>query len=254
MINKTGTGQAVLKESEVELFLCEVNSLLDTKDLTFTTVDRLYNIYKDNRNTIDTYEKSTKDLRNICNRLDYYKKVIDFIRIGDVSSIKMELAKADTFNLYGNHKDVLKMIVKDGDSEIIFLDNFNKLKSFEAIAKQYNGDGGGSRGYAEAINDALETSGEKVVNSDREQDKTEGTPVKIDKDRSNTQHRYTCDICGPNMWFKTKKGLIKHMGSKHNSSIGVTNTSFKCSECKSDKRFVTKEEYDKHMKAGMHER
>ena len=101
------------------------------------------------------------------------------------------------------------------------------------------------------LSDAQE---ESVVDPHREQDKTEGTPVKIDKDKPNTQHRYTCDICGPNMCFKTKKGLITHMRSKHNSSIGVTNTSFKCSECKPDKRFLTKKEYDKHMKAGICER
>ena len=84
------------------------------------------------------------------------------------------------------------------------------------------------------------------------QDENKGGPTREGKAYSSkevTKHRYTCEMCGPDRWFRTKKELQIHIRTNHKKSEAIT-TKFVCEAC--GKAFKTKNQFEKHI-AIMHE-
>ena len=238
--------QRTITEKDVEPFLSEVDRSLKAKDLKFSTVDILYAVYQ----TIDTYDQSTKNFPETCQRLDDYHKVIGFIRQGDVKSIEKVVNNPNDFKLNNDHGEVLQKIVENDKSKKLFKDSYKNLKSFEGIAKLYNvsGEGTDSTTIENTANISAPLPGsqeENEVDPNREMDKTENTQTETTKSSTgNTQRKFTCEKCGPSMWFNTNTGLKNHMKAKHKSSTGGKASKFACDKC--DDSFTSYEKLQQH--------
>ena len=86
---------------------------------------------------------------------------------------------------------------------------------------------------------------ENEVDPNREMDKTENTQTETTKSSTgNTQRKFTCEKCGPSMWFNTNTGLKNHMKAEHKSSTGGKASKFACDKC--DESFTSYEKLQQH--------
>ena len=118
---------------KAEPSLSQVDGLLKTKDLKFSTVDNLCKQYLSQR---DTTENSAN--KAAFQRLYDYQKVIGFIRDGKVDSITKVVESKYMYELYDIHQKALELIVKDDDNKKIFQSNYKNLKGFDDIRTQYS--------------------------------------------------------------------------------------------------------------------
>ena len=187
---------------------------------------------------IDDHSQSNV-YRNICQRLCDYKTVIDFIQTGKVDSIKKIVKNDKKYELFDTHRHLLAQIVTDEVNETIFEKNHAQLKSFVGIKELYEkyvNDKGRTN-----INDTIGAIGESAALLDKEDIMTptqkitpkqdplvksieskQGKNKSVGKDykkssgtKGKKENRYTCKLCGPDMWFKTQKGIDDHMKSIH---------------------------------------
>ena len=232
-------GQGDFTEESIEPFLHDVESLLNTKDLKFVDVETLYDIYIKNKTAIDKYSQSKVDNRDICQRLSDYKAVIDFIQTGKVDSIK-EIVKDDKkYKLFHTHRSFLAQIVMDEVNETIFRENHAQIKSFVGIMELYEKYGNDkdstninatigaigeradlpdeeevvspthkSRPKQKPVVNPIESKQGKKSSVGKEKEKSSGRKKKI-------KHKYTCEKCGPDRWFKTKRELKNHCAANH---------------------------------------
>ena len=126
------TKQELTPKEKAEPSLSDVDSLLQTKDLKFYTVDSLCDLYP---NQQDTTEMSAN--RAAFQRLYDYQKVIGFIREGKVDSITRVVESKYIYKLYNIHLKVLMLIVKDDVNKNKFQCNYQNLKGFDDIIKRY---------------------------------------------------------------------------------------------------------------------
>lgn len=124
--------QELTPKVKAEPSLSQVDSLLKTKDLKFSTVDNLCKQYLSQR---DTTENSAN--KAAFQRLYDYQKVIGFIRDGKVDSITKVVESKYMYELYDIHLEVLMRIVKDDVNKEKFQCNYQNLKGFDDIRKQY---------------------------------------------------------------------------------------------------------------------
>lgn len=117
---------------KAEPSLSDVDRLLQTKDLKFFTVDSLCDLYL---SQLDTTEMSAN--RAVFQRLYDYQKVIGFIREGKVDSITRVVESKYIYKLYNIHLKVLMLIVNDDGNKNKFQCNYQNLKGFDDIRKQY---------------------------------------------------------------------------------------------------------------------
>lgn len=115
---------------KAESSLSDVDSLLQTKDLKFFTVDSLCDLYL---SQLDTTEMPAN--RAAFQRLYDYQKVIGFIRKGEVDSITKVVESKYMYELYDIHQEVLKLIVEDVNNKNNFQCNYQGLKGFDDIRK-----------------------------------------------------------------------------------------------------------------------
>lgn len=236
------TEKETFTEKDVKPFLSEVDRSLKTKDLKFYTVESLYGIYNQNKTMIDEYSQSKEANPNICQRLCDYNTVIKFIQTGQVDSIKKIVRNDKKYELFDTHRRFLAQIVTDEKNETIFLQNYAHIKSFDEIAKLYENyvfdeksenthyvgdttetDGGDTDPQDEEKTNPRSkktTSKQKSVLSPIETEQGKEKSVgkekeKISGSKGKKENRYTCNLCGPDMWFKTQKGLENHMTSIH---------------------------------------
>lgn len=236
------TEKETFTEKDVKPFLSEVDRSLKTKDLKFYTVESLYGIYNQNKTMIDEYSQSKEANPNICQRLCDYNTVIKFIQTGQVDSIKKIVRNDKKYELFDTHRRFLAQIVTDEVNETIFLQNYAHIKSFDEIAKLYENyvfdeksenthyvgdttetDGGDTDSQDEEKTNPRSkktTSKQKSVLSPIETEQGKEKSVgkekeKIPGSKGKKENRYTCNLCGPDMWFKTQKGLENHMTSIH---------------------------------------
>ena len=118
---------------KAEPSLSQVDGLLKTKDLKFSTVDNLCKQYLSQR---DTTENSAN--KAAFQRLYDYQKVIGFIRDGKVDSITKVVESKYMYELYDIHQKALELIVKDDDNKRKFQSNYKNLKGFDDIRTQYS--------------------------------------------------------------------------------------------------------------------
>ena len=237
------TEKETFTEKDVKPFLSEVDRLLKTKDLEFSTVESLHEKYRANKDLIDAYGGSMTNFHEICQRLDGYNKVREFIQQGDVNSIDEVVNDRNSYKLNYIHMKVLQEIVANPN---LFEGNYELLYSFADISEIYERHRGEKN---QRYRDTTEiVDGNKGNIKNEHQKNTEEKPRKANALNEDTKHRYTCEMCGPDRWFRTKKELQIHIRTNHKKSEAIT-TKFVCEAC--GKAFKTKDKLAKHI--GVHE-
>ena len=232
------TEKETFTEKDVEPFLSKVNSLLKTNDLEFSTVDALYTEYCTNKDTIDAYDGSMTNSREICQRLEDYNKVRGFIRDRNVNSIEKVVNNRNYYKLNDIHMKVLQEIVANPN---LFEGNCESLHSFAAISELYerhtgqcyrdtteNVDviQGGSASMKPTVNSTKKTGSEKLETTD-------------------VGNRFSCTTCGPDMWFRSGADLKKHEKSERHKKA-LEGFRYVCIKCKPKAWFQTNDDFKKH--------
>ena len=232
------TEKETFTEKDVEPFLSKVDSLLKTNDLEFSTVDALYNEYCTNKDTIDAYDGSMTNFREICQRLEDYNKVRGFIRDRNVNSIEEVVNNRNFYKLNDIHMKVLQEIVANPN---LFEGNCESLHSFAAISELYerhtgqfyrdtteNVDviQGGSASMEPTVKPKKETGSEKLETTD-------------------VGNRFSCTTCGPDMWFSSEADLEKHKKSERHEKA-LEGFRYVCMKCKPKAWFRTNDDLKSH--------
>lgn len=197
---------------KAEPSLSQVDNLLKTRDLKFSTVDNLCKQYPSQR---DTTENSAN--KAAFQRLYDYQKVIGFIRDGKVDSITKVVESKYMYKLYDIHQKALELIVKDDDNKRKFQSNYKNLKGFDDIRTQYS-----NNTPKKAFKIGNFYTKEQFPNKNRGQ--TNVGPVKPKKEEPNKQQSSNsqfvctkgCEKGGSPLRFKTQDELGAHMSLKHN--------------------------------------
>ena len=234
-------GQGDFTEERIERFLQDVDRLLKTKDLKFSEVDALYDIYSHNKTAIDKYSQRKVDYRNICQRLCEYNTVIGFIKNGQVDSIRAIVNDAKKYELFKTHRDLLGMIVADEPNKTIFLQYYAQFKSFDEIAKKYGNNG--YDGKSEGGNNVSGTT-KTVVKETDPQDEEE-----IEARQDKTWRKQKAEM-NPS---ESKQRENPASGKKKTSPRSQFQCTQGCVRGGSPLRFKTKAELDAHIK-DIHER
>lgn len=198
---------------KAEPSLSQVDGLLKTKDLKFSTVDNLCKQYLSQR---DTTENSAN--KAAFQRLYDYQKVIGFIRDGKVDSITKVVESKYMYELYDIHQKALELIVKDDNNKRKFQSNYKNLKGFDDIRTQYSNDTPKTQKAFE-IGNFYRKSSSQIKN--RGQANVGSVKPKKEKPNkqqsSNSQFVCTkgCKKGGSSLRFKTKDELDAHMSIKH---------------------------------------
>lgn len=202
--------QEVFTRQDAYNFMNNVGQKLSEKKLAFDRVDSLYNVYENHNDTIKKYVS-----KDICDYLSDYKKATDFVRKGDIASIKMVVDPKNKYKLYHTHLDVLKLIVKTPKNEGIFRSKFSLLKCFDDIAELYDV--------------------EKESNSDTTSKKsTSKTGSSLGARPASGQ--VVCIDC--RLRFNTSRELVNHQ------KCACKNNKYKCEKCYL--RFKTEKERKDH--------
>lgn len=188
--------QEVFTRQDAYNFMNNVGQKLREKQLAFDIVDSLYNVYENHKDTIKKYAPN-----GIWDKLCDYKKVTDFVRRGDIYSIKMVVDPHNKYKLYNMHLDVLKLIVKD-DSKDFFKSKYSTLKCFDDIAELYNDEN-------ECYSD---------TKSGYSTSKTGSTCV-----CEQSSEQFKCSKC--DLWFNTNDELTNHQ------NYSCSKNKFPCTQC-----------------------
>lgn len=188
--------QEVFTRQDAYNFMNNVGQKLREKQLAFDIVDSLYNVYENHKDTIKKYAPN-----GIWDYLCDYKKVTDFVRRGDIYSIKMVVDPHNKYKLYNMHLDVLKLIVKD-DSKDFFKSKYSTLKCFDDIAELYNDEN-------ECYSD---------TKSGYSTSKTGSTCV-----CEQSSEQFKCSKC--DLWFNTNDELTNHQ------NYSCSKNKFPCTQC-----------------------
>uniref|UniRef100_UPI00402710CA hypothetical protein n=2 Tax=Prevotella sp. TaxID=59823 RepID=UPI00402710CA len=198
--------QEVFTRQAAYNFMNDVGQNLSEKQLAFDMVDSLYEVYENHKDTIKKYVS-----KDICDYLCDYKKATDFVRKGDILSIKMVVDPQNKYKLYHTHLDVLKLIVEIPVNEGIFRSRFSQLKCFDDIAKLYKGAQKAS--IPNNINDKNEIPSEQFKCSQcKLWFKTEDELTKH-QTYACEKNKYVCKQCW--LRFKSKVKLQQHKNDKH---------------------------------------
>lgn len=202
--------QEVFTRQDAYNFMDNVGRKLSEQQLAFDMVDNLYNEYETHMDTIKKYAPN-----GFWDYLCDYKKVTDFVRKGDIDSIKMVVDPKNKYKLYNMHLVVLKLIVETKPNEEIFRSKFSGLKCFDDIAKLYDV--------------------EKESNSDTTSIKsTSKTGSSLDARPASGQ--VVCIDCL--LRFNTSRELVNHQ------KCACKNNKYKCEKCYL--RFKTEKERKDH--------
>lgn len=212
--------QEVFTRQDAYNFMNNVGQKLSEKQLAFDMVDNLYNEYETHMDTIKKYAPN-----GFWDYLCDYKKVTDFVRKGDIDSIKKVVDPKNKYKLYNMHLVVLKLIVETKPNEEIFRSKFSGLKCFDDIAKLYDV--------------------EKESNSDTTSIKsTSKTGSSLGARPASGQ--VVCIDC--RLRFNTSRELVNHQ------KCACKNNKYKCEKCYL--RFKTEKErkdhYQRHRKEASH--
>lgn len=202
--------QEVFTRQDAYNFMDNVGRKLSEQQLAFDMVDTLYNEYETHMDTIKKYAPN-----GFWDYLCDYKKVTDFVRKGDIASIKKVVHPNNKYKLYNMHLVVLKLIVETKPNEEIFRSKFSGLKCFDDIAKLYDVE------KKSNSNTALKDSTSKTGSSLGAQPASE---------------RVECIDCS--LWFKTSRELVNHQ------KYACKKNRYKCKKCYL--RFKTKKEREDH--------
>lgn len=201
--------QEVFTRQAAYNFMNDVGQKLSKKQLAFDMVDSLYNVYENHKDTIKKYVS-----KDICDYLCDYKKATDFVRKGDILSIKMVVDPKNKYKLYHTHLDVLKLIVEIPVNEGIFRSRFSQLKCFDDIAKLYKGAQKAS--IPNNINDKNEKPSEQFECSECELWFNTEDELTNHQTYACKKNKYVCKQCW--LRFKSEVKLQQHKNDKHPKS------------------------------------
>lgn len=207
--------QELTPKVKAEPSLSQVDNLLKTKDLKFSTVDNLCKQYLSQR---DITENSAN--KAAFQRLYDYQKVIGFIRDGKVDSITKVVESKYMYELYDIHQKALELIVKDDNNKRKFQSNYKNLKGFDDIRTQYSND-------TPKMQKAFEIGNfytEKQFPNKNRRGQANVVSVKPKKEEPNKQQSSNsqfvctkgCKKGGSPLRFKRQDELDAHMSVKHN--------------------------------------
>lgn len=207
--------QELTPKVKAEPSLSQVDNLLKTKDLKFSTVDNLCKQYLSQR---DITENSAN--KAAFQRLYDYQKVIGFIRDGKVDSITKVVESKYMYELYDIHQKALELIVKDDNNKRKFQSDYKNLKGFDDIRTQYSND-------TPKMQKAFEIGNfytEKQFPNKNRRGQANVVSVKPKKEEPNKQQSSNsqfvctkgCKIGGSPLRFKRQDELDAHMSVKHN--------------------------------------
>ena len=202
--------QEVFTRQDAYNFMNNVGQKLSERQLAFDTVDSLYNVYENHKDTIKKY--TSKD---ICDYLCDYKKATDFVRKGDIASIKMVVNPQKKYKLYYTHLVVLKLIANADKIDGSFRSKFSELKSFDDIAKLYY----------------VEQNSAKAAPRDGEHNQKDDT-----NHQTGAFEQFKCPNC--KLWFGTNDELTSHQ------ACACKKNKFKCNQCKL--RFPNEKQLQQH--------
>lgn len=211
------TEQPTYTEKDANIFVSTVRNTLADKQLAFFTVDSLNVVYQNNRDAINRYTLQYAD-RETCQRLCDYKKVTSFIREGKVDSIAKVVDLSTEYNLYSTHRDVLKLIVRDGKSKKTFSSKFRELKSFDDIARLYpvaieTPQSKAQPSQASQKQKRKNVQKPQMYSSQRSNEPKSKEPSKKQPIERTKEHRVYCQFCG--LRFNTYHDYRNHVISHH---------------------------------------
>ena len=211
--------QEVFTRQDAYNFMNDVGQKLSEKQLAFDMVDSLYNVYENHEDTIKKYVS-----KDICDYLCGYKKATDFVRKGDMDSIKMVVDPQNKYKLYHTHLDVLKLIVKTLVNEGIFRSKFSQLKCFDDIAGLYYVRKGSAKGapmdsISNNINDENKKPSEQFKCSQCKLWFYTKGELTIHQTYACVKNEYVCEQCS--LRFKSKDKLEQHKNKKHTKQKGT---------------------------------
>lgn len=195
---------------KAEPSLSQVDNLLKTKDLKFSTVDNLCKQYLSQR---DTTENSAN--KAAFQRLYDYQKVIGFIRGGKVDSIKKVVESKYMYELYDIHQKALELIVKNDPS--IFKDNCKKLQSFVEIRQLYQSVSQVVPGQVKTADDKTKTEdpNASTSNNSGRGSGDGGGKSNIVRYKPTNTHPFKCPICGQHRGLTSKEAQKRHIAAAH---------------------------------------
>lgn len=200
--------QEVFTRQDAYNFMNNVGQKLSEKQLAFDMVDNLYNEYETHMDTIKKYAPN-----GFWDYLCDYKKVTDFVRKGDIDSIKMVVDPKNKYKLYNMHLVILKLIVETKPNEEIFRSKFSGLKCFDDIAGLY---------YVRK-GSAKDAPMDSISNNNNDENK-------------NPSEQFKCSQC--KLWFNTKGELTNHQ------TYACVKNKYVCEQC--SLRFKSKDKLEQH--------
>lgn len=202
--------QELTPKEKAEPSLSKVDSLLQTKDLKFSTVDSLCDLYQSQLDTTETPANKAA-----FQRLYDYQKVIGFIREGKVDSIKKVVDSKYMYELYDIHQKVLELIVKN-DSHI-FKNNCKKLQSFVEISQLYSSVSPVVRERVKTEDDKTTTeppSASTPINRGGGSGRGGVPPAKV-LFSPTQKYPFRCPYCGQHKGIASKEAQDKHISAIH---------------------------------------
>lgn len=135
-------GQDTITDEQAKAFLKNAQSRLKEKDVTFDEIDGLYNEFNKYKSEFEELDKRNFGGK-VCNRIRDYYTICDYIKQGDIVSIRNAIAEYDNdkFHIWDVHASVIKKIIKDEESTTLYRNECSSLKSFSDIESLYAEDG-----------------------------------------------------------------------------------------------------------------
>lgn len=202
--------QEITPKVKAEPSLSDVDSLLQTEDLKFSTVDSLCNLYLSQQ---DATAKPAN--RAAFPRLYDYQKVIEFIRDGKVDSITKVVESKYMYELYDIHQKVLELIVKNDSN--IFKNNCKKLQSFVEISQLYPSVSPVVRERVKTEDDKTTTeppSASTPINRGGGSGSGGVPPAKVPYPPT-PKYPFRCPYCGQHKGIASKEAQDKHITAIH---------------------------------------
>lgn len=220
-----------MTEDQAFDFLKDADDALKSKDLKFSKVEELYNKYIEFKDVIEDADDKRFNGK-VCDRIEDYSKVVLYVKQRDVEKLREAMADQENLHIWPQHAEPLKQILKDNPTIERFRNNSITITQFDkivdAIQDISHGSEGGTGFVCSQCGASFET--EAKLNShksshddvttyacDRCQEKfASKSKLKAHKEKVHSNpKRFSCSMCGPDVYFKTQAELDNHKRSKH---------------------------------------
>lgn len=226
------TGSSMTEDQAFD-FLKDADDNLKIKDLKFSKVDELYNKYIEFRDVIEEVDENRFN-NKVCDRIEDYSKVVSYVTNRDVEKLRAAMADFDhnDLHIWPQHAEPLKQILKDDPTIERFRNNTITITQFDKIVDAIQDlslvsevETGfvcsqcGASFETEAKLNSHKPSHDVATTytCDKCQETfTSRSKLKTHKEKVHSNpKRFSCSICGPDVYFKTQAELDSHKKSKH---------------------------------------